>query len=98
MTFDQPWARQSACSSLDDKDIARIFFSDKPGINLEARRICSGCQVQTLCLNYALHRPEWGIWGGLTADERVAMRRRNGIRLPSGQAARKAAREAGIAL
>jgi hypothetical protein len=54
--------------------------------------------VQTLCLNYALHRPEWGIWGGLTADERVAMRRRNGIRLPSGQAARKAAREAGIAL
>jgi hypothetical protein len=88
VTFDQPWARQSACSALPDAEVARIFFAEKTGANAEARAICGQCPVKAECLDYALNRPEWGMWGGTTLDERIALRRRLGIRLPSRWAAR----------
>lgn len=42
-----------------------------------AKKICDDCPVKFLCLEYALESNEQeGIWGGLTANERRAVRRR----------------------
>jgi WhiB family redox-sensing transcriptional regulator len=90
VTFDQPWAKQSACSTLTPAEAARIFFTEKPNANREARAICADCTVKPACLEYALTRPEWGIWGGTTLEERIALRRQAGIRLPRRWAAQAA--------
>jgi WhiB family redox-sensing transcriptional regulator len=42
-----------------------------------AKALCEGCPVKTECLTYALSAGEvYGIWGGLTANERSRMRRK----------------------
>jgi WhiB family redox-sensing transcriptional regulator len=39
-----------------------------------AKRICSGCAVQTECLDLALRNHEMhGIWGGLNEEERRSL-------------------------
>ena len=41
-----------------------------------AKALCGSCPLQKLCLDTALTQHEsWGIWGGLTADERSILRR-----------------------
>ena len=36
-----------------------------------AKFICNSCPLETICLDYALTaQEEYGIWGGLTAEER----------------------------
>jgi WhiB family redox-sensing transcriptional regulator len=43
----------------------------------KAKKICSACGAAALCLEYALSTSEnQGIWGGLTEDERKALKRR----------------------
>lgn len=43
--------------------------------------ICKECPVKDLCLEYALlHRIEWGIWGGLSANERKVLLRKSRIK------------------
>jgi WhiB family redox-sensing transcriptional regulator len=42
-----------------------------------ARAVCSGCPVRDDCLQWALSTGQAaGVWGGLTPDERRALRRR----------------------
>jgi hypothetical protein len=42
----------------------------------KAKAICAGCPVRAGCLEYALDtREAYGIWGGLTEDERRALLR-----------------------
>lgn len=52
-----------------------------------AKALCGECSLQKLCLDTALAQEEhWGLWGGLTADERAILRRRLksvGIEQPS---------------
>jgi WhiB family redox-sensing transcriptional regulator len=39
-----------------------------------AKEICSRCPVIQECLDYALAaREPWGVWGGMTVDERNAL-------------------------
>ncbi|PBC76168.1 transcription factor WhiB [Streptomyces sp. TLI_235] len=53
-----------------------------------AKMVCAGCPVRQMCLALALDRNEpYGIFGGLTADERRTLKRE----------AAKAARKAGAA-
>jgi len=43
-----------------------------------AKLICACCPVRRECLAYALEtRQKYGIWGGLTEEERRTMTRRN---------------------
>ena len=75
----EEWRAAALCAQIDVGD---IFFPDKKGENpREAKAICEACEVKDPCLQYALRRPEWGIWGGTTARERQIMRRDLGIRL-----------------
>jgi hypothetical protein len=48
-----------------------------------ALRICAECPLTDMCLEWALHHEEFGIWGGTIAPERERMRRKRGIRLAS---------------
>lgn len=42
-----------------------------------AKALCASCPLQKLCLDTALANDEhWGIWGGLTGEERAILRRR----------------------
>jgi WhiB family redox-sensing transcriptional regulator len=74
------WQERAACADHD----ARIFFhpENERGGEFEAReraakRICAACPVADACRAYALAvREPYGVWGGLTENDRDALRRR----------------------
>jgi WhiB family redox-sensing transcriptional regulator len=63
------WAAQAAC-----KGTTHLFFPEKGGpaeTIRAAKHICTTCPVKRECLQTALDNNErYGIWGGLTVDER----------------------------
>ena len=61
-----------------------IFYSDDHTTNTRAaKQLCQQCSIRQRCLEDAIERrEEFGVWGGLTASERVAERKRRG--LPTG--------------
>jgi WhiB family redox-sensing transcriptional regulator len=72
------WADRAACKT-EDPDL--FFPVGSFGANtrqvLRAKSVCRDCPVSTECLDWALtHDAIHGVWGGLTEDEREAMRRR----------------------
>lgn len=44
-----------------------------------AKVICAGCMQREDCLQYSLKHEPWGIWGGLTEQERAVIRLEKGI-------------------
>ncbi len=75
------WREYAACRTQDPE----LFFpvgSSGPALEeIEmAKSICHHCPVREQCLDYAMKTgQDYGIWGGLTEDERrvLARRRRN---------------------
>jgi WhiB family redox-sensing transcriptional regulator len=63
-----------------------MFFLDKgdrqgPEKIRMTKELCSKCPVKLLCLEYALEaNEENGIWGGLTRNERNALKRNEIVR------------------
>lgn len=85
---DVEWKADGACHGVDPD----LFFvstarhADGDAVR-EARAVCAGCAVIDACREYALDaREPFGIWGGLTVEERRAELKRRG----------KAARTAGF--
>lgn len=76
------WREDAACRHADPE----TFFPDGtagPALaEIErAREICAGCPVRTRCLDWALQNgAAFGIWGGLTEDERRAVAARSSHR------------------
>jgi WhiB family redox-sensing transcriptional regulator len=68
------WQDQAACACFD----TRLFFhpTGERGESHQAReraakRVCAGCPVLGPCRAYALAaREPYGVWGGLSEDER----------------------------
>ncbi|MCB5163991.1 WhiB family transcriptional regulator [Streptomyces bambusae] len=54
------------------------FFFPEPGTSVrEAKRLCAACPGRAACLEYALANDErFGVWGGLSEQERQVLRRR----------------------
>lgn len=48
-----------------------LFFSDHPGDIVRAKAICTECPVKAECL---ANSEPYGIWGGLTRNERIKLR------------------------
>jgi WhiB family redox-sensing transcriptional regulator len=70
---DQAWRKEANCIGAD----LEIFFPDIPTnrSSLEAKALCRQCPVALECLEEALQQPEeFGIFGGLTRDERQGLR------------------------
>lgn len=76
---DHEWTKNSACATFP---IPNMFPAegDHKGI-AAAKSVCGGCPVRAQCLATALDDGEpHGVWGGLSAEERVAVRRNNSRR------------------
>ena len=72
---EQGWQEQALCAETDPE----AFFPEKGGSTREAKKICTGCEVRSECLEYALSNDErFGIWGGLSERERRRLRRQAG--------------------
>jgi WhiB family transcriptional regulator, redox-sensing transcriptional regulator len=65
------WKTRAACT-----DKFELFFSDdRPSIVRQARKICQTCPVISECLEYSLEYGEFGVWAGLTGNQRAKLRR-----------------------
>lgn len=56
-----------ACAGLPD-----LFFEEERFA--EATAICAACPIRQKCLDYALDSEAYGVWGGLTPEERDDLR------------------------
>jgi WhiB family redox-sensing transcriptional regulator len=69
------WHERALCAQTDPE----AFFPEKGGSTREAKKICTGCEVRSECLSYALTNDErFGIWGGLSERERRRLKRSAG--------------------
>jgi WhiB family redox-sensing transcriptional regulator len=72
------WRDKSACLTVDPE----LFFpvgNTGPALDQieKAKAVCAGCSVVENCLQYALEsNQDSGVWGGLSEDERRALKRR----------------------
>ncbi|PZT71018.1 WhiB family transcriptional regulator [Streptomyces sp. SW4] len=66
------WQDEALCAQT-----GADFFFPEPGSSVrEAKRICGLCPIRAACLEYALdHDERFGVWGGLSEKERLALRR-----------------------
>ena len=73
------WTNRAICRDEDPE----LFFpvgTDGPALLqiMEAKTVCRRCPVVTECLTYAVeHGEDAGVWGGMSEDERRALRRRH---------------------
>ncbi len=73
------WRHVAACR---DEDPELFFPIGNTGPALlqieEAKSVCRRCSVREECLQFALETgQDAGVWGGLSEDERRALKRRN---------------------
>ncbi len=80
------WREKALCTQVPGD----VWFPEGGENPRAAKRICGWCEVQAECLAFALKTNEQhGIWGGLSARERRALRasQRRALRLVEGEAA-----------
>lgn len=76
MTMD--WREKAACLQSDPE----LFFpvgNTGPALDQidRAKGVCASCEVTEMCLEYALTTgQDCGVWGGLSEEERRALKRR----------------------
>jgi WhiB family redox-sensing transcriptional regulator len=72
------WRDSAACLTVDPE----LFFpvgNTGPAVDQidKAKAVCARCSVTEQCLQYALEtNQDSGVWGGLSEDERRALKRR----------------------
>lgn len=70
--LDWAWQDDALCAQTDPE----AFYPDKGGSTREAKAVCAACTVRAECLEYALaHDERFGIWGGLSEQERRPLRK-----------------------
>jgi WhiB family transcriptional regulator, redox-sensing transcriptional regulator len=83
--FDEwEWQDLGACKDADPE----LFFLDHNVRHVQKRKkeqaalqVCQTCPVVQQCLDHSLRVPEfYGVWGGMTADQRMAMLRKKGFK------------------
>jgi len=61
------WKLEGVCNQTDPE----LFFPEQRASTAVPKRICAKCPVRVRCLNHALeHHEGFGIWGGMTTNER----------------------------
>lgn len=65
--LEEGWHRLANCADRDDLD----FHSEAPRSIKACKALCFPCPVKEICVVEALRLDDpWGIWGGLTGEER----------------------------
>ncbi|MFE6738656.1 WhiB family transcriptional regulator [Streptomyces tubercidicus] len=68
----EEWTESAMCAQTDPER----FYPELGGTAAAARKVCAQCVVRAECLDYALRNNElYGVWGGLTRQERRRMQR-----------------------
>jgi WhiB family redox-sensing transcriptional regulator len=68
MIFERPdWMYHAACRGMD----VSLFMPERGDVDAveQAIKTCNICPVRAKCLEYGRHQ-RYGIWGGLTGNER----------------------------
>jgi WhiB family transcriptional regulator, redox-sensing transcriptional regulator len=76
------WAASGACRHSDPELFFPVTFSGPAaGQVARAKAVCRRCPVRDQCLEFALDSGQaFGVWGGMTGEERRLIRRRRGYR------------------
>jgi WhiB family redox-sensing transcriptional regulator len=71
------WRENARCKEMDPDLFFPVGTTGPALLQIEAAKaVCRQCDVRQDCLQYALDsNQEYGIWGGLTEEERRYMRR-----------------------
>ena len=70
----QRWQERANCLGVDPD----LFFPERGASTREAKAVCRRCEVIDTCLKWAIETgQDAGVWGGLSEDERRALKRRN---------------------
>lgn len=74
---DWDWQMNAACRGIDTSQFYHPENERGPSRvrrEMRAKAICSNCTVVQSCLRWALAaREPYGVWGGLSTEEREAM-------------------------
>ncbi|HLR56011.1 MAG TPA: WhiB family transcriptional regulator [Actinomycetales bacterium] len=72
------WRSQAACLEEDPELFFPIGNTGPALLQIdEAKAVCQRCPVMETCLKWALETgQDAGVWGGLSEDERRALKRR----------------------
>lgn len=71
------WRHSAACLGEDPELFFPIGNTGPALIQIdEAKAVCRRCEVIDTCLKWALDTGDAGVWGGLSEDERHALKRR----------------------
>ena len=73
------WRHRAACRDEDPELFFPVGTSGPVLLQItEAKAVCRRCPVSAECLNWALASgQDAGVWGGMSEDERRALKRRN---------------------
>jgi WhiB family transcriptional regulator, redox-sensing transcriptional regulator len=73
------WRHRSACLDEDPELFFPIGNTGPAILQIEeAKQVCRRCDVREQCLAWALEAgQDHGVWGGMSEDERRALKRRN---------------------
>lgn len=79
---DDDWRNFSACRDVDPERFFPIGSTGPAIAQVEqAKAVCRRCPVVDECLSWALEAGEdHGVWGGMSEEERRAVKRRGGLR------------------
>ncbi|AOT62107.1 MULTISPECIES: WhiB family transcriptional regulator [Streptomyces] len=67
------WQESALCAQTGPE----LFFPEPGSSTREAKFLCGLCEIREACLEYALtHDERFGVWGGLSEQERYELRRR----------------------
>lgn len=74
--FDQPLCAEVGTEIffVDDKDDPRPKMKVLPDYN-SAKKICKSCVHRTECAEWGIKHEVFGVWGGLTPQERAIIRK-----------------------
>ena len=72
------WRNHAACRDVDPELFFPIGNTGPALLQIdEAKQVCQRCKVTEACLQWALESgQDSGVWGGLSEDERRALKRR----------------------
>jgi WhiB family redox-sensing transcriptional regulator len=74
------WRHDAACRQASPEAAEGFFaFDDEAELIAVAKQVCAGCPVTEQCRTWAMDTGvDFGVWGGLTAEERRELRRNQG--------------------
>jgi WhiB family redox-sensing transcriptional regulator len=73
------WRHKAVCRDEDPELFFPVGTSGPALLQIaEAKSVCRRCRVVSECLTWALESgQDAGVWGGMSEDERRALKRRN---------------------